>query len=458
MLVRIGRFAKEHPFKFGCAFSCAKTSFSDYLVQTYLEKRERIDWRRNATFASFGLVYLGGVQYALYVPIFGRLFPGAASYAAKPLRAKLADGAGSRSMLMQVVLDQFVHHPLMYFPAFYSLKEVVSGGSVSQGLAKYGNNYQEDLLALWKLWVPSTIVNFAFMPMHLRIPWVATTSLFWTCILSYMRGGDDVVTMPEEAMDMLGSQGRSLQGIYDLGVSATPEYCYDTTKEHLLFTASGRDRIGFIQEVSNTVLQHGGAVHDVKAYKVGRDFVTIMLVESEPASVSGMVSDMQQLSQGDIHVNVQRTQPWMSSSDSPRCRDGVNFTGHLRAVGPDRRGMLLDLTNLLSRLELDIMSFSSNQKLQRAGPDEPPSVVFQMSGVVRAFHDVDRKAIADGLAAFNRENNCRVTLQETETDLSYSAFQSTHQSRPLRPGAAAARSMKRSLTGALPAPAAAPAR
>ena len=42
------------------------------------------------------------------------------------------------------------------------------------------------------MWIPSTFLNFAFMPMWARIPWVASTSLIWTCILSAMRGSSDV--------------------------------------------------------------------------------------------------------------------------------------------------------------------------------------------------------------------------------------------------------------------------
>jgi hypothetical protein len=220
----IGHVARTHPFKFGCVFSCAKTSFSDWLVQTYIERRERIDWKRNLTFASFGFVYLGGVQYALYVPIFGRMFPNAASYAGKSLGSKLADAAGSRSMVAQVVIDQFIHHPFLYFPAFYSIKEVVNGGLVADGLAKYQRNYKEDLVALWKLWVPSTILNFAFMPMHMRIPWVATTSLFWTCILSYMRGSEDVPAelVADVSEDVSGNQGRALSAMLVRCSAASP--------------------------------------------------------------------------------------------------------------------------------------------------------------------------------------------------------------------------------------------
>lgn len=290
VLSLIGRVAKAYPFQFGCVFSAAKTSFSDWLVQSQIEKREHIDWRRNFTFATFGFFYLGGVQYAIYVPIFSRLFPGAAAYAALPtLSARLKDVAGTRNMLTQVILDQFVHHPLLYFPTFYCLKEVVKGNPPQAGLDLYAKNYQEDLIALWKLWVPSTIINFSIMPMHLRIPWVASTSLIWTCIISYMRGSSDVETDQDAAMDYTaGNQGKALQALcvaaagngtlccprrrpaapsacvtsdalvrvprphrrYDLGVSAKPAYLYDKTKTHLLVTTSGRDRIGFMHSVS----------------------------------------------------------------------------------------------------------------------------------------------------------------------------------------------------------------
>lgn len=92
----------------------------------------------------------------------------------------------------QVFLDQCVHHPLMYFPAFYCTKELVMRPEpdIRQCLQEYQINMKEDLLALWKIWVPATLVNFAFMPLWARIPTVATTSLVWTMILSAMRGGD----------------------------------------------------------------------------------------------------------------------------------------------------------------------------------------------------------------------------------------------------------------------------
>jgi len=42
-----------------------KTWAADYLVQTQIEGREKIDTNRSLTFLAFGLLYSGGFQYAV---------------------------------------------------------------------------------------------------------------------------------------------------------------------------------------------------------------------------------------------------------------------------------------------------------------------------------------------------------------------------------------------------------
>jgi hypothetical protein len=91
---RLQTIPATYPLAFGIVFSGVKTSFSDLLVQKVVEQREKVDWRRNAAFASFGFFYLGGVQYGIYVNLFQRMFPGAALFAAKSIRDKLRDGRG----------------------------------------------------------------------------------------------------------------------------------------------------------------------------------------------------------------------------------------------------------------------------------------------------------------------------------------------------------------------------
>lgn len=43
-------------------------------------------------------------------------------------------------------------------------------------------------MAIWMLWVPAQIINFAFSPMWMRVPFVACVSVLWTSILSIRRG------------------------------------------------------------------------------------------------------------------------------------------------------------------------------------------------------------------------------------------------------------------------------
>ena len=66
-----------------------------------------------------------------------------------------------------------------------------------------------------------------------------------------------------------------------------------------------------------------------------------------------------------VQAAVQHTQPWLSDADSPRCKDGVTFTGHLRATGLDRPGLLVSLTELLAAQGLDITSLECRQHLQQ---------------------------------------------------------------------------------------------
>ena len=163
------------------------------IVQTTIEKRDRVDWRRNAVFAAFGAVYLGGVQYFLYCALFPRLFPSTAIFAAKPLRQKLGDMSGQRQVFAQVALDQLVHIPFLYYPTFYVLKASIMAGAMSADIARdalgeYSRVAWSDNLAQWSFFAPAATLNFGFSPLWLRVPVVAAMSFLWTMVLSYRRG------------------------------------------------------------------------------------------------------------------------------------------------------------------------------------------------------------------------------------------------------------------------------
>jgi predicted amino acid-binding ACT domain protein len=287
---RASSIPSHYPFWFGVGLSGFKTSLSDLLVQKVVERRDEIDWRRNMAFAAFGFIYLGGVQYTLYVPLFSRLFPNAASFAAKSLRDKARDVRGMYQLGMQVVLDQMIHHPLLYFPAFYCTKELVmkKEPNVARCLQEYRHNMWEDLQALWKIWVPATIINFAFCPMYLRIPFVAGVSLCWTCILSAMRGGDVA-----HGDDMVGGAvtGATLtilrEGLSELFTASPAEL--DRHMAHVIVSASGPDRVGWVSLLARTVANQGGNVTESKMVRLGEEFIILMHVAVPPAQKKDLV-------------------------------------------------------------------------------------------------------------------------------------------------------------------------
>jgi hypothetical protein len=321
----------RYPFAFGVVLSGFKTSFSDLLVQKVVERREEIDWRRNSAFAAFGFLYLGGVQYSLYVNIFGRMFPNAAKFAAMPLKQKVKDVRGMMNVVAQTFLDQCVHHPLMYFPAFYCTKEIVMADKpdLAKVLADYRKNMSEDLQALWKIWVPCTIFNFAFMPMHLRIPFAAGVSLLWTMVLSAMRGGD--VSHGEDMAGgaVTGSTYSLLKEGLDV-FNMTPVEM-DKNMQHVNISAVGKQRAGLVALLARHVEKEGGNVTHSKMVRLGEEFIIQMHVALPPAKSKSFFASLKRKELKN-ELNIQATP--LTHRDCPKKKAVMGMRIH--CVGADK--------------------------------------------------------------------------------------------------------------------------
>ena len=106
-----------------------KGSASDALAQYAVERRERLDVRRNAAFAVFSGAYLGIGQHLIYNVAFKRIF-----------------GAGQDLLTAskKVVADSLVHVPFIYLPLYYPFKTAILGeGSVTDGLRRYSEDARD---------------------------------------------------------------------------------------------------------------------------------------------------------------------------------------------------------------------------------------------------------------------------------------------------------------------------
>eukprot|EP00543_Licmophora_paradoxa_P015306 CAMPEP_0202461760 /NCGR_PEP_ID=MMETSP1360-20130828/50892_1 /ASSEMBLY_ACC=CAM_ASM_000848 /TAXON_ID=515479 /ORGANISM="Licmophora paradoxa, Strain CCMP2313" /LENGTH=194 /DNA_ID=CAMNT_0049083949 /DNA_START=259 /DNA_END=843 /DNA_ORIENTATION=+ len=168
---------------------------ADLMTQVLAEGKsfDEIDWKRNGIFVVFGFAYLGGFQYWLMVNKYRQWFPTMDRFAKLSFMNKLKDTAGLLDAAKMVIFDLVVHLPMMYFPTYYVVKELVSGTSwnplewAKDGVTKYSNNLSDDLSAMIKLWGPSDCIQF-ILPVHIRLPFRHFVSFFWTAYVSFTRG------------------------------------------------------------------------------------------------------------------------------------------------------------------------------------------------------------------------------------------------------------------------------
>jgi len=97
---------------------------------------------------------------------------------------------------IRCILRLRIHNPFIYFPVFYILKDAMENkyllAAPENGLSKYGINMVGDNIAQWDIWLPGAIINFAFCPLWLRVPFMAAVLFVWTGILSVRQFGANV--------------------------------------------------------------------------------------------------------------------------------------------------------------------------------------------------------------------------------------------------------------------------
>lgn len=184
-------FPERRPFMTNLLVATVKTSFADVVVQVSLKvgASKVFDLRRTVVFALFGFLYIGVVEWLIYVRFFTWMCPHAVAFANEPWDLKLDDSFGQMDLAKQILFDNLVHYTCIYYPVFYTLKGLIQGGRVSvvEGLQQYAQHFTEDNLLVWAIWLPGDVIVFS-VPMWLRMLVNHGISFMWTMMLSYLRG------------------------------------------------------------------------------------------------------------------------------------------------------------------------------------------------------------------------------------------------------------------------------
>jgi len=175
-----------YPVAFAIFTTVARTAACDLVAQWGSKEWgfegktwEETDWRRFWGFLFFAGVYVGWLQYYIY------------AYAINDANIALM-GITSRSgvAVMSALLDQLVHSPFVYFPAFCLSIKLIEGSAdmLSDTFNMRKTQVWNVATTSFALWFPAQIVNFYFMPQYLKIPFINLVGALWVVWLSLQQG------------------------------------------------------------------------------------------------------------------------------------------------------------------------------------------------------------------------------------------------------------------------------
>ncbi|KAF8887936.1 hypothetical protein CPB84DRAFT_1786452 [Gymnopilus junonius] len=87
--------------------------------------------------------------------------------------------------------DQLIMAPagLIFFIGSMGAME---GRSIDQIRQRYMDIFPTALLANWKVWPLAQLINFRYMPLPYRVPFIQSCGVFWTLYLSLLNSEEDI--------------------------------------------------------------------------------------------------------------------------------------------------------------------------------------------------------------------------------------------------------------------------
>lgn len=135
---------------------------------------------------TLGMIYCGMVQYGIYNKLYPVIF------------GRMKEGFNKN--ISRTMVDMVFHSTFFYFPIFYIFKGFVYERSISIDIIKqqlhqyFMINFKEDMIDLYKIWLPTIFLMFYVIPMQYRVPWISTIGIVWAILLSLKRGDADEKT------------------------------------------------------------------------------------------------------------------------------------------------------------------------------------------------------------------------------------------------------------------------
>ncbi|EED79981.1 predicted protein [Postia placenta Mad-698-R] len=157
----------RRPMLTQCAASGVMFGIGDVLAQQAFEKKGRDhDFVRTARTAFYG--------GCLFGPLLTKWLG---------LLNRIQVKSPVKSVIYKVYLDQTVFTPAV-IGFFFGSMTLMEGKSIAAAQERIAQSYVPTLLRNWCVFVPTQVINFAFVPAHLRFFTIGVVALFWNAYLS----------------------------------------------------------------------------------------------------------------------------------------------------------------------------------------------------------------------------------------------------------------------------------
>ncbi|KAL6764900.1 hypothetical protein V8C86DRAFT_2465382 [Haematococcus lacustris] len=156
----------KKPLRTKALTSAMIASISDIVAQRIISGGYR-NWRRTLAMAIYGFLWNGPSAH------FWQMF----------MESMFQGSTGLLTVLKKVIIDQTSYGPLCNLMFMSYATVVLEGKTLSFLRNKVQVEYPKVQLNGWKVWPLAALINYAFVPIHLRVLFVNLVALCWAIFL-----------------------------------------------------------------------------------------------------------------------------------------------------------------------------------------------------------------------------------------------------------------------------------
>jgi len=171
-------------------------------------------------------------------------------------------------------------------------------------------------------------------------------------------------------------------------------------RTHVIFSLTGRDRVGIVEMVTGLLLKRGGNVETSRMVRLGREFAILMLVAIPAEQLDGLRADSEKLAAQGYRVSISQTE-----GSYARPLPGW-LPYRITVEGADHEGIIHEIARYLAQCGVNIESMDT--EITQAPVSGTP--LFAMTALVAAPPDQSAPDWQTGLSEVGRLANVEIRM------------------------------------------------